>query len=82
MDFSSTRGSKKYEKRRIYEKVKGKMKMVNLAERIRNVKECDVQTNDTEFEFHLIVDDRGKEDELALKQYLMIQELENRRDVN
>lgn len=81
LDFGSTRGNKNYEKSQIYQKVKGKMKLVNLGERAKHVKECDVQTNDTNFEFHLIIDDQGNEDELALKQYLMIQEFENRKDV-
>lgn len=70
---------KNYEKSGIYHKVTGKIKLNKLAEkRKKTVKESDVQTNDTDFEFHLIFNDQGIEDELALKQFKTIQEYENR----
>jgi hypothetical protein len=70
--------SQKAKERGIYQKVKGKMKLVEMKEKKKNVKESDSQTNDTEYEFHLIVEDDGNENELALMQVKMVEEIENR----
>ena len=72
LDFSLSRKEKG-----IYQKVKGKMKLVDTEQRARSVKECDSQTNETELEFSLIMDDEGNEHELALRQIKMINEIES-----
>lgn len=72
LDFSSSRREKG-----IYQKVKGKMKLVDPEDRIKSVRENDSQTNESGLEFSLIIDDEGNEDELALRQIKMIHEIEN-----